>query len=265
MQPRMLLALAGPGLLLAAAPALAQEIGDEAPAAEIVAGGGTGRPVSLQLEVAGDNRLRGLSWSAGKPAASVRARAGIGDGLELGASAALLRGSLRHGGADLGMQLSGGWAREIGNGWQLGLTARGYLFGGRAALNYAEVEAEASYRLGPALMRAGAAYAPRQTAIGGDNLSLSAGVDIGVPTTPLTIYGGVGHSLGATSDAVRAARLRPDGAYWNWWLGAEWVRGRAALGASWTDTSIADGAVVPGRYSDPHVGSRLTGYLRIDL
>lgn len=248
-----------------AAPALAQEAGDEAPAADMDVGAEAGNRLHLQAELAGDARMRGISWSAGNPAATVRARAGVVDGFELGASVATLRGSARHGGADLGMQLSGGWVRDVGNGWQLGLAARGYLFGGRAALNYAEVEADASYRLGPALVHASMAYAPRQAAIGGDNLHASLGVDIGVPATPWTVFTGVGHSRGAVDGALRAARLRPGGAYWNWWLGTEWVRGPVALGASWTDTSINEGAIVQGPFVDRHLGSRLTAYVRLDL
>lgn len=211
----------------------------------------------FQLEVASDERVRGLSWSEGKAAATVGARVPVLADVELSAAATTLRGSARHGGADALLRLGAGWSREVGSGWRLGLGATGYVFAGASGYNYAEVEARAGYSLGPATLRAALRYAPEQAAIGGSNLHAAVEADFGVPGTPVTLYGGVGHSSGTVSDPPRAQRLRPGGDYWDWSLGGEWIEGPAALGIKWTDTSAGP--------SWRHAGSRVTGYVRLDF
>jgi hypothetical protein len=178
-------------------------------------------------------------------------------GLELSVAAATLRGSARHGGADALLRLGAGWSRDVGSGWRLGLGATGHVFAGASGQSFAEVEARAAYSLGPATLRGALRYAPEQAAIGGSNLHVALDADVGVPGTPVTLYGGVGHSSGTVSDPSRAARLRPGGSYWDWSLGGEWVKGSTALGAKWTSTSVAPG--------QQHAGSRFTGYVRLDF
>lgn len=239
------------GLLgLLAAPAFAQDLTD--PPAE----GAAERP-RFSLEAASDERVRGLSWSEGKAAATLGARVPVAADLELSAAATTLRGSARHGGADALLRLGAGWSRELGSGWRLGLGATGYVFAGASGYGYAEVEGSAAYSLGPATLRGVLRYAPEQAAIGGSNLHLALDADFGVPGTPVTLYGGVGHSGGAVSDPLRAARLRPGGGYWDWSLGGEWVSGPAALGLKYTDTTV------PSAWR--HAGARITGYLRLDF
>ena len=243
---RLLLLLAA---VLSPGAALAQDMTD--PPAE--------RP-RFQLEVASDERVRGLSWSEGKAAATLGASVPLGS-LELTASATTLRGASRHGGADALLRLGAGWSREVGSGWRLGLGATGYVFAGASGQSFAEVEARAAYSLGPATLRAALRYAPDQAAIGGSNVHAALDADFGVPGTPVTLYGGVGHSSGAVSDGPsalgRAQRLRPSGDYWDWSLGGEWVRGPAALGLKYTDTSVGPDYA--------HAGARLTGYVRLDF
>lgn len=236
------------GLLLgfAAAPAFAQEVTDPP----------TQGP-RFQLEVASDERARGLSWSDGKAAATLGARVSVTTDVEIGASVTSLRGSARHGGADALLKLGAGWSREVGSGWRFGLGATGYVFAGTSGYDYAEVEATGAYSLGPATLRAALRYAPEQAAIGGSNLHAGLDADFGVPGTPVTLYGGVGHSSGSASDASRARRLRPGGDYWDWSLGGEWIEGLAALGVKYTGTSVGPGWA--------HAGSRLTGYVRLDF
>lgn len=243
---RLSLALLG----LAAAPAFAQDMTDPP----------TQGP-RFQLEVASDERVRGLSWSEGKAAATLGARVPVVAEIELSASATTLRGSARHGGADALLKLGAGWSREVGSGWRLGLGATGYVFAGASGYNYAEVEATGAYSLGPATLRGALRYAPEQAAIGGSNLHVALDADFGLPGTPITLYGGVGHSSGSVSDPPnalgRARRLRPGGDYWDWSLGGEWIAGPAALGVKYTDTSVDAGW--------RHAGSRVTGYVRLDF
>lgn len=215
----------------------------------------------FQLEVTSDERVRGLSWSEGKAAATVGVRVPVLAEIELSASATTLRGSRRHGGADALLRMGGAWSREVGAGWRLGLGATGYVFAGASDYSYAEVEARAAYSLGPATLRGAVRYAPDQAAIGGSNLHVALDADFGLPGTPVTLYGGVGHSSGSESDLTRAARLRPGGNYWDWSLGGEWIQGPAALGVKWTDTSVGPGV---GPIWE-HTGSRVTGYVRLDF
>lgn len=231
---------------LAAAPAFAQDDTDPP----------TQGP-HFQLEVASDERVRGLSWSEGKAAATVGARVPVLANVELSVAATTLRGSARHGGADALLRLGAGWSREVGSGWRLGLGATGYVFASASGYNYTEVEAWAGYSLGPATLRAALRYAPEQAAVGGSNLHAAIEADFGVPGTPVTLYGGVGHSSGNVSDPLRAQRLRPGGDYWDWSLGGEWIEGPAALGVKWTDTSAGP--------SWSHAGARVTGYVRLDF
>lgn len=213
-------------------------------------------------EVASDARVRGLSWSDGRPAATLGAWVPLGESLAASAAVTTLRGSARHGGAEGGVALGAAWSRDAG-GWQLGLGATGQLFTGRSDLAFVELEGRAGYSLGPARLRGSLRYAPVQRAIGGSNLHLALDAEAGLPGTRWTLLGGVGHSSGAVRDPLLAARLRPGGAYWNWSLGAERIEGPLALGARWTGTSAGDAPLSP--YSDRHTGSRLTGYLRLDF
>jgi hypothetical protein len=246
--PALALALAGAGLV--AAPALAQDLTD--PPAE-----GSGERPRFSFEVASDERVRGLSWSEGKAAATLGARVPVAADFELGASATTLRDSARHGGADALLKLGAGWSREVGSGWRLGLGATGYAFAGASGYSYAEVEGTAAYSLGPATVRAALRSAPPLAAIGGSNLPVVLDADFGLPGTPVTLYGGVGHSSGAVSDLLQSARLRPGGDYWDWSLGGEWIAGPAALGVKYTDTTVSS--------VWSHAGARVTGYVRLDF
>lgn len=223
----------------------------------------TGLDPSFRLEVATDHRRRGLSWSDGKAAVEGNVTLDLSRSLEIGLGATALRQSRRHGGADAGLDLGARYRRDLGP-WMLSLGATGHVFPGAAGLDYVEGDGSLSYDIGPARFHLGASYAPPQDAIGGDNLYLSLAADMGVPGTPLSIYGHVGRSSGRVEDAVRAARLRPQGRYWDHAVGLEHVMGRLATGLRYSGTSI--GAVHPaGPYMDRHVGERLVWSLRVVL
>jgi hypothetical protein len=125
-------------------------------------------------------------------------------------------------------------------------------------------QAGAAYALGPASLDLYASYAPSQAAIGGDNLYLSAGLDSGIPATPVSVYAGVGRTIGGGA-GDRARRLRPAGDYWDYRLGAEYVLGPGTLGLRLTTTSIDTDALPPGAFVDRDVGTRVAGYLRLSL
>jgi hypothetical protein len=221
----------------------------------------------LAIEALTDLRERGISWSGGRPTAQLFLGLPVAGGLAVEARAAGLRGSARHGGADAGFDLGGVWRGNRGP-WQLSGGVVGHFFAGRARLNYAEGQARAAYLVGPASIGASLAYAPRQDAIGGDNLYLGADAALAVPGTPVTLDAAFGHASGHAAGRARvrdrALRLRPDGDYWDYRVGLTYVRSPWALTLRLSGTSI-DNVGRSAAYGDRHVGRRVTASVLVDL
>ncbi|MEN2786647.1 TorF family putative porin [Sphingomonas qilianensis] len=222
------------------------------------------RSPSAGVEFSNDEVRRGLSWSGGRAALSTDVWGVLGP-VEASARAATTRGSERHAGADAVIDVA------LASSWNLGpLQMRtgltGHLFtGAREAMDYAELGASASYSYGPAQLTGGVEFAPSQDAIGGSNLHLYVNANAGIPGTPFTLIAGLGHSSGSTSDPVRAQRLRPDGNYANWRLGAEHRRGALTLAVDYLGTDISRGDFA-GPYADrAHASDRIIGRIRYDF
>lgn len=219
--------------------------------------------LGANVELATDERRRGISWSDGalSPAASVRASVPLG--LDLDARVTGTRGDPRHGGADAVFDLTGGFSREIGGGLRLNGFATGHLFAGAAErFDYVELGLGGSFALGPAEVGVDARYAPDQRAIGGDNLWVGARARLGVPATPFTLHALVGRSTGGVDDPRRAARLRPGGDYTDWALGVDHITGPISLGVTYTGTDI--GTVVDSPFANPrHTGDKVIARLAV--
>ncbi|EZP72524.1 putative uncharacterized protein precursor [Sphingomonas paucimobilis] len=213
--------------------------------------------VSGSIEVATDERRRGLSWSEGDPVLRGSVSVPVSEGLSLDGTAVSLWGSDRHGGADAVIDLGPSYVRQLG-GWRLSAEARYHLFPGASDQGYGEIGGGAGFLLGPASVDLFASYAPRQSAIGGDNLYLSASAMAGVPGTPFTVSARVGRSSGDVRDPLRAARLRPDGAYWDYGFGVDYLQGRWSAGLRYADSGIEG----PG---SRHAGPSLIGRLALNL
>ena len=218
--------------------------GHAVPAAAQYASGPT-----FTLEAASDERRRGLSWSDGDPVIRATASVPVANGLSLDGAATSLWGSDRHGGADAVLDLGATYVRQLG-GFRLTGEARYHLFPGASGQGYGEAGAIAGFTIGPASIDIAARYAPRQSAIGGDNLYVSAGSAMAIPGTPFTLSGHVGRSSGDIRDPLRAARLRPDGGYWDHGVALDWYQGRWSAGLRYADTDID----APDR---AHAGARL--------
>lgn len=236
-----------PGLLL---PSLAAR-------AQAVAKPGFGVEATL------DERRRGLSWSDGRPTLSATGYLPIAAGFDMSAGATGLRGSARHDGADLGIDLAARFRHDPGP-WRLSGGVIGHVFAGASGLSYAEGDLQFGYLIGAATLALGASYAPRQHAIGGDNLYLSADADLAFPGSPWRLRGGVGHSSGTVSHTARAERLRPGGAYWDYRLSVEHIQGMLTWGTRLTATSIRDTPVAP-IFDDRNRGARMTAFVRFDI
>ncbi len=218
------------------------------------------------VEVATDERRRGISWSDGDlaPAASVTARAP--SGFDVGVRVTGTRGDPRHGGADAVADVTGGFAREIGGGLRLDGFVTGHLFAGAAGrMDYVEGGVGASYALGPAEIGVDARYAPDQAAIGGDNLWIGARARVGVPATPFTVNAGVGHSTGSVDDWQRAARLRPGGDYTDWSLGVDHITGPVTVGLLYTGTDLDDRTLASPYANARHAGDKVTARLAVNF
>lgn len=213
---------------------------------------------ALSVEAMSQEVRRGLSWSEGRAAV-----AGAGDvsmlGIDASARIVTLRGSDRHGGADGVADLS------LGTGWGLGgfrlqATATGHLFSGaRGKMDYVELGGSASYAIGPLYASVGAIAAPSQHAIGGSNIYTYASANAGIPGTPFTILGKVGHSSGSVDDPDRAARLRPGGDYTNWRLGLEHRLNHLTIGVDYIGTNVARADAI-GPFADAgHAGDKIVG------
>ncbi|SFR96981.1 TorF family putative porin [Sphingomonas jatrophae] len=216
--------------------------------------------IEPSLDLTTDERRRGLSWSRGRPALVAGVVVPVGSTLSLGARGTTLRRSARHGGAALGFDLDAMIARDLGP-WRLSGGVIGHVFTGRSELGYAEVEAGVGHLIGPLQIDLTATYAPRQRAIGGDNLYVRLAGSAALPGTPLALRAHLGHSSGDTRDIERAARLRPDGDYWDYRIGLDLTRTPVTFGVALSGTSADRPA--PGRFVDRHVGTRLVAFARL--
>lgn len=221
------------------------------------------RSFGATFEAVTDLRDRGISWSDGGSALRLDATAPLTPDLAIDARAVTLRGSDRHGGSDLGLFISPNYQFHVA-GWRLSAGATGHIFVGEGGLNYIELEGDVSRSIGPLQFVAGASFAPSQNAVGGSNLYLHADAVVGIPGSPVTIYGGAGHTAGSGNGTPRARRLRPDGDYSDWYAGAERVYGPAALGLRYSDTSIGP-SLEPGEFVDDDTGARLVAYARVSF
>ncbi|MCP1470695.1 hypothetical protein J3E64_002388 [Sphingobium sp. OAS761] len=204
---------------------------------------------SIDIEAATEDRRRGLGWSDGHPVVRGSLSVPVAPGLSLDGAATTLWGGDRHGDADAALDIGATFVRQIG-GWRLSAEGRYHLFPGAAHRGYGEVGVTGGFLLGPASIDVGAHYAPRQSAIGGDNLYVSTGAAFALPGTPLTLSAHLGRSTGNVHNQRFAARLRPGGGYWDHGVALDWYRGHWSLGLRYTDTDI-----VPA--TDAHAGATL--------
>ncbi|SMF64016.1 TorF family putative porin [Allosphingosinicella indica] len=195
--------------------------------------------VSAEAKIVSDYRFRGISRSDGDPSVQGSLTIGASSGFYAGAFGASLSDDPRYGNAEI--DVYAGYATDIASGTRIDAGVNYYAFPDSPALagptDYVETYARLSHQLGPVRATAGAAWAPSQDAIGGeDSLYLSAALDAGIPLTPWSLKGHVGRARGALD-------------YTDWSLGVDYALGPIRLGAAYVDTSAgtvprADATVV---------------------
>ncbi len=214
----------------------------------------------VEAGVTSDYRVRGLSWSDGRPAAQGGVNVDLPSGFNVGVWGVTTRGADRHGGADAAIDLIGGYGVTRGP-FSIEAAVIGRMFpGGSGKQNYVETHAGIGGLIGPLDVRLAATYAPDQGAIGGDNLYLRASGRLAWIGTPLTLTGHFGRSSGGADDPVKAWRLRPGGTYRDWSVGADYSMGPLILGIAYTDTDVNRSRGLAGEKL--HAGSRLAASLR---
>nr|WP_275588816.1 TorF family putative porin [Croceicoccus hydrothermalis] len=193
---------------------------------------------TIEAGVTTDERVRGLSWSDGQTAAHVYGSLPVTTNIAVGAEATTLRGSDRHGGAEIGVDLNASYGGRIGLANYYAM-AIGHVFpGGDGEQDYAEAQAGIGGTLGPASLTLLASYAPPQDAIGGSNFYRRLEGRFGFWGSPLAVNAHVGRSSGSVDDPARAERLRPGGAYNDWAIGGEYNLAPMSFTLTYSDTDI---------------------------
>jgi len=179
--------------------------------------------VSANIGVVSDYRFRGISYSDRKPA--------IQGGIDVSHETGLFTGTWittlsDNGGANLEVDLYGGYA-----GSAAGLTYSGtvfyYVYPGVDGWNYWELQGTVGKTLGPATLQLQVNWVPDQVSYPGDTIYLGAGLDVGVPDTPVSLRAAIGRETGGYDNK------------WDWELGASYAMGPLTASVSYIDTNYA--------------------------
>jgi uncharacterized protein (TIGR02001 family) len=202
--------------------------------------------------VVSDYRFRGVSYSDGDPAVQAQAALETDGGVYVRLWGSSIGETA--GGAELELDLVGGWLFELGDGLSLDVGATWYIYPGDSAANYVEPQLILQYDLGSAVPRLGIAYIPGQGATRDglgrkrDNLYSFVGLSVPVRGTPLTIDGQLGYERGAF-DFARG------GGKWDWQLGGTLDLKRVSLGVAYVDAAVEGAPLEPGATDATVVGT----------
>ena len=217
--------------------------------------------VSGSAAIASDYRFRGVSQSDQEMAVQGGITVSHESGLYVGTWASNLAGWGTFGGANMELDLIGGYKAKLADNATLDVGLTWYLYpGGADKTDFAEPYVKLSGTAGPATLTAGAAYAPKQQAIGrwyrtgadavagvytdpgakDDNLYLWGDGAMALAGTPLTAKAHIGHSWGQDGLGPNATAVAPTGAYWDWSLGADATYKNLTFNVSYIDTDISD-------------------------
>ena len=238
----------GVAVLSTAAPAFAQE---EAPA-----------PVTINgsVALASDYRFRGVSQSDKEMAVQGGITATHQSGLYAGVWASNLSGWGTFGGANMELDLIGGYKHKLADSATLDVGLTWYMYpGGAHETDFAEPYVKLTGTAGSATLTAGVAYAPPQQALGRwyftgadaaagvyndpgdkeDNLYLWGDGAYAIQGTPLTAKAHIGYTKGNRGLGPNATSVAPTGEYWDWSIGVDATYKNLTLNVSYVDTDIS--------------------------
>jgi uncharacterized protein (TIGR02001 family) len=211
--------------------------------------------------IASDYRFRGVSQSDQEMAVQAGITIAHESGIYAGTWASNLSGWGTFGGANMELDLIGGYKAKLADNATLDLGLIWYMYpGGSDKTDFAEPYAKLTGTAGPATLTAGLAYAPKQQALGkwykggasaaagaydhpgakDDNLYLWGDGAVAIGGTPLTAKAHVGHSWGQNGLGPNATAVSPTGEYWDWSLGADATWKTLTFNVSWIDTDISN-------------------------
>ena len=227
-------------LMLSASPAFAE---DTAPPPPIT--------VSGSVALVSDYRFRGVSQTDKQAAIQGGITITHESGLYAGTWASNLAGWGQFGGANMELDLIGGYKRSIGSGAAIDVGLTWYMYpGGADTTDFAEPYVKLSGTLGPVTALAGVAYAPKQRALGNfsntpqsrgqseDNLYLWGDASVGIPGTPITAKAHVGYSDGNPGLGPNGTSVTPTGSYVDYMIGADLTFKPLTLGIAFVGTDI---------------------------
>lgn len=206
--------------------------------------------VSGSATLASDYRFRGVSQTDKGMAIQGGLTVSHESGFYVGTWASNLSGWGTFGGANMELDLIGGFKTEIG-GAMLDAGLVWYMYpSGADTTDFAEIFMKVSGSTGPLTLTGGVAYAPRQDALANvsnapnsrgqkqDNLYLSGDAAFAVADTPLTLKAHIGHSDGNPGLGPNGTSVSPTGSYWDWSLGVDASWRNLTLGVAYVDTDI---------------------------
>ena len=216
--------------------------------------------VSGSVAIASDYRFRGVSQSDRQMAVQGGLTIAHESGFYVGTWASNLAGWGTFGGANMELDLIGGYKAKLSGTATLDAGLTWYMYpGGADKTDFAEPYVKLSGTAGPATLTAAAAYAPEQQAIGkwyatgadaaagvytrpgakDDNLYLSGDGAFAITGTPITAKAHIGHSWGQDGLGPNATAVSPTGNYWDWSLGADATWRSLTFNVSYVDTDIS--------------------------
>jgi uncharacterized protein (TIGR02001 family) len=238
-------------MAILALPAAAQ---DEEPPKAVTVSGSVG--------LVSDYRFRGVSQSDENLAVQGGITVAHESGLYIGTWGSNLAGWGTFGGANMELDLVAGFKKTFDD-ITVDVGATWYMYpGGFDNTDFIEPYVKLSGTMGPAALTIGAAYAPKQEALGpwyangtsaangiydnpgakDDNLYLWLDGAVAVPSTPLTLKGHVGFSNGNEGLGPFATSVSPTGEYIDWLVGADLAIPSTplTLGVAYVDTNIGN-------------------------
>lgn len=257
-------------MMVSAAPAFAQDARptEDAPAISV-----TG-----SATFASDYRFRGVSQSNNEMAVQGGLTLAHHSGLYIGTWGSNLAGWGTFGGANMELDLIAGYKRKLGDNAAIDVGMTWYVYpGGADKTDFSEPYVKLSGTVGPATLLAGAAYAPKQEALGrwyetgadaaagvynhpgakDDNLYLWGDAALAIQGTPFTAKAHLGHSDGNPGLGPNATSVAPTGRYWDWSLGVDTSWRNLTLNLSYlgTDISERDAAYLQPSFSKSQDGT----------
>lgn len=234
--------------------------------------------VTGSTTIASDYRLRGVSQTNREMAVQGGLTIAHESGFYVGTWASNLAGWGTFGGANMELDLIGGYKTKLTDAVTLDAGLTWYMYpGGADKTDYAEPYVKLSGTVGPATLLAGVAYAPRQQALGRwyftgadaaagvyndpgakhDNLYLWSDAALPITGTPLTAKAHLGWSKGNKGLGPNATSAAPTGQYWDWSVGmdASWRNLTLNLSYVGTDISNRDAAYLRPSFSDGQDGT----------